>query len=171
MKYNKATNKLATKIFIVEHPTHGAFASSPDGNLNIQNELCDAIVTYIPNQDFSGEDVFVYSYLHENFTTTTDGQLRARVIIRPQPDAIVAESDEVTMAADAGPIHIPVLKNDYSKDQSDVCISTEKKQGSNVKQVRLKVNRLQEDFNNKTEKTRLGNKLNYCKSLVHILNS
>lgn len=127
LKYNKASAKLAPKVFIVEQPKYGAFANSPDGDLNIQNEMCDAQATYIPNEDFSGEDVFVYSYLYENLTTTSDGKLQARIIVRPKPDAIVAKSDEATMTTDDGHLHIPVLKNDYSKDGSAVCIITEEK--------------------------------------------
>lgn len=125
LKYIKASEKLAPKVVVIQQPKYGAFASSPDGNLNVQNELCDAQATYIPYEDFSGEDVFVYSYLYENLTTTTDGSLQARIIVRPKPDAIVARSDEVTMTSDEGHVHIPVLKNDYSKDGSGVCITTE----------------------------------------------
>ena len=135
LKYHKASDKLAPKVFIVEQPKHGAFASSPDGNLNIQNEMCDAHATYIPNQDFSGEDVFMYSYLYENLTTTSDGMLQARIIIRPKPDPIMAQSDEITMRTDDGHVHIPVLNNDYSKDGSAVCIHTEEKPFSEGNQV------------------------------------
>ena len=97
--------------------------------------MCDAQATYIPNQDFSGEDVFVYSYLYENLTTTSDGKLQARIIVRPIPDPIMAQSDEITMTTDDGHVHIPVLKNDYSKDGSGVCITTEEKHFSEGKQV------------------------------------
>lgn len=135
LKYNKASEKLAPKVVIIQQPKHGAFASSPDGDLNIQNEMCDAQATYIPHEDYSGEDVFVYSYLYENLTTTSDGNLQARIIVRPKPDAIVAQSDEITMTTDDGHVHIPVLKNDYSKDGSGVCITTEEKHFSDGKQV------------------------------------
>ena len=135
LKYNKASDKLAPNVIIVEQPKYGAFTSSPDGNLNIQNEMCDAQATYIPNEDFSGEDVFVYSYLYENLTTTSDGKLQARIIVRPQPDPIMAQSDEITMTTDDGHVHIPVLKNDYSKDRSAVCITTEEEHYSKGKQV------------------------------------
>ena len=97
--------------------------------------MCDAQATYIPNEDFSGEDVFVYSYLYENLTTTSDGNLQARIIVRPQPDPIMAHSDEITMTADDGHVHIQVLKNDYSKDRSAVCITTKEKHYSEGKQV------------------------------------
>ena len=135
LKYNKASDKLAPNVIIVEQPKYGAFTSSPDGNLNIQNEMCDAQATYIPNEDFSGEDVFVYSYLYENLTTTSDGKLQARIIVRPQPDPVMAQSDEITMTTDDSHVYIPVLKNDYSKDRSAVCITTEQKHYSEGKQV------------------------------------
>ena len=127
LKYSKGSIKLAPKVIIVDQPKYGAFASLPDGNLNVQNEMCDAQATYMPNQDFSGEDVFVYSYLYENLTTTSDGKLQARIIVRPNPDAIIAQSDEVTMTTEDGHVHIPVLENDFSKDDSAVCITTEEK--------------------------------------------
>ena len=135
LKYYKASDKLAHKVIIDEQPKHGAFACAPDGNLNIQNEMCDAQATYLPNQDFSGEDVFMYSYLYENLTTTTDGKLQGRIVVRPKPDVIMAQSDEITMSADDGHVHIPVLKNDYSKDRSAVCIDTEEKPFSQGNQV------------------------------------
>jgi len=134
LKYNHASVKLAPKIVIVKQPKHGAFATAPDGSLNVQNEMCDAYATYIPNKDFSGEDVFVYSYLYENLTTTSDGALQARIIVRPKPDTIVAKSDEVTMTTEDGRIHIPVLQNDYSKDRSAVCITKDEKRYSEEKQ-------------------------------------
>ena len=135
LKYKKASDKLAPEVVILEQPKYGAFANSPDGNLNLQNEMCDAHATYIPNEDFSGEDVFMYSYLYENLTTTSDGKLQARIIVRPKPDAIMAHSDEASMTTDDGHLHIPVLKNDYSKDGSAVCITTEKKHFSEGNQV------------------------------------
>lgn len=135
LKYNKASEKLAPNVIIVKQPKYGAFTSSPDGNLNIQNEMCDARATYIPNEDFSGEDVFVYSYLYENLTTTSDGKLQARIIVRPQSDPVMAQSDDITMTTDDSHVHIPVLKNDYSKDRSAVCITTEEKYYSEGKQV------------------------------------
>lgn len=136
LKYNHASVKLAPKVVIVKQPKHGAFATAPDGSLNVQNEMCDAYATYIPNRDFSGEDVFVYSYLYENLTTTSDGALQARIIVRPKPDTIVAQSDEVTMTTEDGRLHIPVLQNDYSKDRSAVCITKDDKRYSEEKQVK-----------------------------------
>lgn len=135
LKFNKGSVKLAPKVVIVEQPKYGAFTSSSDGNLNIQNEMCDAQATYIPNEEFSGEDVFAYSYLYENLTTTSDGKLQARIIVRPKPDSIVAQSDEVTMTTNDGHVHIPVLKNDHSKDGSAVCITKEEKHFSEGNKV------------------------------------
>ena len=135
LKYNKASIKLAPKVAIVHQPKYGAFATASDGSLNVQNELCDAHATYIPNLDFSGEDVFVYSYLYENLTTTSDGELLARILVRPKSDTIMAQSDEVTMTTEDGHLHIPVLQNDYSKDRSAVCITKEEKHYSEDKQV------------------------------------
>lgn len=137
LKYNKASIKLAPKVAIVHQPKYGAFATASDGSLNVQNELCDAHATYIPNLDFSGEDVFVYSYLYENLTTTSDGELLARILVRPKSDTIMAQSDEVTMTTEDGHLHIPVLQNDYSKDRSAVCITKEEKHYSEDKQVKF----------------------------------
>ena len=122
LKHHKL-DKPAAKILINQGPRHGAFLCSPKDQIDLQDELCNAQTTYMPSPDFNGEDEFVYSYLHENLTTTADGKFMVRVIVRPKPDPVVANSDEVTMSLEDGHVHIPVLKNDVTKDKPDVCVT------------------------------------------------
>ena len=121
--HHKTSQSLASKVFISQSPKHGAFPCSSAGQLDLERELCDSHTVYVPEPDYFGEDEFVYSLLHENLTTTADGKFMVRVVIRPKADPIAAAPDTVTMATTDGHVHIPVLKNDYSKDAWEVCLT------------------------------------------------
>jgi hypothetical protein len=121
-KYNKEI-KIAPKVLISRKPKHGVFPCSHDeGSIDLHEGYCDVITTYLPNPEFSGEDTFAYSYLHENMTATSDGHYFIRVIVKPKPNVVEAVSDYATMTTEDDHVRIPVLKNDMFKDNVDVCI-------------------------------------------------
>lgn len=121
-KYNNDI-KIAPKVLISQKPKHGVFpCSQTPGSIDLQDGYCDVITTYLPNPDFSGEDTFAYSYLHENMTATSDGNYFVRIIVKPKPNTVEAVSDYATMTTEDDYVRIPVLKNDLFKDNSDVCI-------------------------------------------------
>ena len=45
--------------------------------------------------------------------------------MKPTPDPVEANSDDVTMALEDDHVHIPVLENDVTKDTSDICLAVQ----------------------------------------------
>ena len=119
-KYNKDL-KIANKVYISQKPKHGVCSSETSG-IDVEDNLCSVVTTYLPTADYSGEDTFNFFHLHENMTTTTEEKV-IRVIIRPKPGDVKAVTDYATMTTDDDHVRIAVLENDVTKDNVDVCIT------------------------------------------------
>ena len=113
--------KPAASILISKPPGYGSL-DCEQNEATQTDEHCSLQPSYLPALDYSGEDGFRYFLLHENLSTVSNEEYEVRIIIRPKPDKIVAEMDEVSMKLSDGLIHIPVLKNDKYVDKPDVCM-------------------------------------------------
>lgn len=119
-KYNKDL-KIADKVYISQKPRHGV-CSSDTSSIDVEDNFCSVVTTYLPTADYSGEDTFNFFHLHENMTATTDEKV-IRVIVRPKPGHVKAVTDYATMTTDDDHVRIGVLDNDVTKDNKDICIT------------------------------------------------
>lgn len=110
-------------MFISQKPRHGKFPCSLQAkDADMDSDYYNVVTSYLPSNDYSGEDTFNFFYLHTNMSRTVEENV-IRVIVRPIPVHVKAIPDHATMTTDDDHVRIAVLENDVTNDKVDVCIT------------------------------------------------
>ena len=98
-------------ITVVDDPQHGTVVENPDGT-----------VTYIPDPDYVGTDVFTYTICDDASPTACD-EATVTITIDPVDNTVTANDDEISIETDT-PAIITVCSNDFDAEGDNFTVST-----------------------------------------------